>query len=257
MQKWIDLHCHLNFLEITPDEALAAARGVGVERMITIGTCEADHGTVLELVKKYYPEVHGTLGVHPHEAKEWTDKTEKFLRAHLKETGIVAVGEIGLDYFYNNSPVETQRDVFRAQLELAQEFDLPIEIHTRDAEEDTVKILSEFGGKIRGVVHCFSGSAWLAEQALDLGLNLSFSGIVTFKKAEALREICKNTPLNRLHVETDAPFLAPIPHRGKKNQPAYVVNTAAVVAELKGVSLDVLADQTRKNAKQVFSKLSW
>ncbi|MCB0411562.1 MAG: TatD family hydrolase [Bdellovibrionales bacterium] len=254
---WIDLHCHLNFLEMTPEEAIERAQAQGVERMITIGTCAADHPEVLNLVKKHYPTVHGTLGVHPHEAKEWGPATEKFLRTHLKDQGIVAVGEIGLDFYYDNSPREVQSEAFRAQLQLAEEFSLPIEIHTRDAEKETIEILQEFGGRIRGVVHCFSGSPWLAEEALKLGLNLSFSGIVTFKKAEELRQICLQTPLDRMHVETDAPFLAPVPHRGQKNEPAFVTHTAELVAQLKGISLQQLSEQTKKNALKVFQRLDW
>lgn len=257
MTKWADLHCHLNFLETSPEEAVAAAQAVGVERMITIGTCSEDHQTVLDLVQKFYPVVHGTLGVHPHEAKDYTESTENFLRRHLGDKGIVAVGEIGLDYYYDNSPRETQQEVFRKQLSLAEEFGLPVEVHTRDAEEDTVEILSEFKDRVKGVIHCFSGSSWLAQKALDLGWNLSFSGILTFKKAEELRQICIATPLDRLHVETDAPYLAPVPHRGKKNQPAYVIHTAEKVAELKGVDLEELARQTRQNALQMFPRLQW
>lgn len=257
MLKWLDLHCHLNFLEQSPEEAIASAQAVGVERMVTIGTCAEDHPDVLNLVKKFFPVVHGTLGVHPHEAKDYDQKTEDFIRAHLNDPGIVAVAEIGLDYYYDSSPRDVQKEVFRKQLALAQEFSLPVEIHTRDAEEDTVEILSEYKDKVRGVIHCFTGTRWLAEQALNLGWNISFSGVVTFKNADDLRETCKMVPLNRLHVETDAPFLAPVPHRGKKNQPAFVTSTAEKVAELKGVSLSQLADQTRANALQMFPRLQW
>lgn len=255
--KWLDLHCHLNFLEISPEEAIANAKSVGVERMVTIGTCADDHQTVLDLVKKFFPVVHGTLGVHPHEAKDYNEATETFMREHLRDQGIVAVAEIGLDYYYDSSPREIQREVFRKQLALAEEFGLPVEIHTRDAEQDTIEILSEFKSKVRGVIHCFTGTRWLAEQALNLGWNISFSGVLTFKNAQDLRETCKIVPLERLHVETDAPFLAPVPHRGKKNQPAYVTDTASWVADLKGVSLEQLAEQTRRNALQMFPLLQW
>ncbi len=255
--EWIDIHTHLNFLEGTPEEAIQRARQVGVERMITIGTEPEDHSIVLDLARKFSPHVFCTLGVHPHEAKKYDDLVETFLRKNLPDRRVVAVAEIGLDYYYDSSPRDVQRDVFRRQLELACEFDLPIEIHTRDAEEDTVKILKEFSGRVRGVIHCFTGTQYLADEALALGYNISFSGIVTFRSAESLREVLKTVPLDRLHVETDAPYLAPVPHRGKKNEPAFVVDTAKLVAEIKGVSLQELCDQTRANALAMFPKLVW
>jgi TatD DNase family protein len=252
---WIDVHTHLNFLEISPEQALSEAKQAGVERVITIGTEPKDHQVVLDLAQKYFPQVVCTLGIHPHEAALFTPEVETFFRAHLQAKEVVAVGEIGLDYYYNNAPAEVQKRAFRSQLKLAQEFSLPVEIHTRDAEADTVEILKEFGGQVRGIIHCFTGTKWLAEQVLNLGLDISFSGVVTFKKADELREVVKFVPLSRLHVETDAPFLAPMPHRGKKNVPAYVVHTAEVVAQLKGVTLAELAQQTQLNALRTFPKL--
>jgi TatD DNase family protein len=179
------------------------------------------------------------------------------LRDHLNDREVLAVGEVGLDFYYEHSPRDIQTKVFRNQLELAQEFNLPIEIHTRDAEKETIEMVKAFGGKIRGLVHCFSGSQWLADEALALGLNLSISGIVTFPKAEELRQVVKSIPLERIHVETDAPFLTPVPFRGKKNTPALVVHTAQKVAELHGISLEQLAQQVRENALQLFPKLHW
>jgi TatD DNase family protein len=167
----------------------------------------------------------------------------------------VAVGEIGLDYYYDHSPREEQKDAFRRQLEIAARHQMPIEIHTRDAEADTVEILNEFRGRLSGIVHCFTGTMWLARQALDLGLDISFSGVITFKNAGDLREVVKFVPLERLHVETDAPFLAPVPMRGKSNQPAFVVHTARAVAQLKQISEDQLLEATRNNARRTFPKL--
>lgn len=254
--KWIDLHTHLNMLEISPQEALDQAKLAGVEHVITIGTQPDDHPVVLDLARKYYPRVHCTLGVHPHDAKAYTSEGEAFMRAHFQDPEVVGVGEIGLDYYYENSERDVQRQVFEKQLALSIEYNLPVEIHTRDAEEDTDAILRNFGGKVRGVLHCFTGTPWLADRALDLGLNLSFSGIITFKSADELRKVVIATPLDRLHVETDAPFLAPVPMRGKKNVPAFMVHTASELAKLKQVSLEDLCKQTWTNAQTLFPKLA-
>lgn len=254
---WIDIHAHLEMLEDSPDEAIAKAQAVGVERLITIGTEPGDHPLVLALAKKHFPVVSCTLGIHPHHGAEWTPAVESYLRAHLNEPEVVAVGEIGMDYYYKQSPPEAQKEAFRRQLALAEEFNLPVEIHTRDAEQDTVDILNEFKGRVRGVIHCFTGTAWLARQCLDLGYNISISGVVTFKNADELRATCKMIPLDRIHVETDAPFLAPVPMRGKKNTPAFVVHTAAAVAELHDISLETLSARTNENARQLFPKLKW
>lgn len=255
--KWIDVHTHINMLDISAEEAIKQAQAAGVDRMFTIGTQPSDHPLVLELAQRFYPTVHCTLGVHPHDAKAYTDEGESFMRAHFQDNVVVAVGEIGLDYYYDNSDRQTQRDIFEKQLALSIEYGLPVEIHTRDAEPDTANILKNFGGKIRGLLHCFTGTQWLADQALDLGLNISISGVVTFKSAEELRSVVKTIPLDRIHIETDAPFLAPIPMRGKKNIPSYVVHTAKCVADLKGISLEELSKHTNANARTLFPKLSW
>lgn len=253
---WIDVHTHLNFLkDKSPEEALIEARAAGVSRFITIGTEPADHPVVLAIAQKYFPEVACSLGIHPHEGKVYSDEIHQFLEANVGRREVVAVGEIGLDYHYDNSPREEQKEAFRKQLDLAARHKLPIEIHTRDADEDTVEILKEFRGRLSGIIHCFTGTQWLAENALDLGLDISFSGVITFKNAGDLREVVKYVPLDRLHVETDAPFLAPIPMRGKSNVPAYVVHTAKAVADLKGIDLDTLKAATRANARRTFPKL--
>jgi TatD DNase family protein len=252
---WIDVHTHLNMLDRTPEQALAEARRVGVERVITIGTEPQDLPVVLKLAETLAPAVFCTLGVHPHEAELLTPDTEQFIRTHAGHPRVVALGEMGLDYYYDNAPRELQQQVFRRQLQMAVEYDLPVEIHTRDAEEDTVAILREFDGRVRGLFHCFTGTQWLADRGLELGLNISISGVVTFKNAEALREVVKTVPLERLHVETDAPFLAPVPHRGQKNHPALILHTAQMVANLKNISLDELAKYTLQNSEKLFSKL--
>lgn len=255
--SWIDIHAHLDMLEDSPEVTLQRAKAGGVSKIITIGTEPSDHEFVLKTAKQFYPDVYCTLGVHPHQGVQWKEEIGQWIEKHLPEKEVVAVGEIGLDYHYNQSPVEDQREAFRRQLDIARRHKLPVQIHTREAEQDTVEILKEFKGEVTGLIHCFTSSSWLAKECLDLGLNISFSGIVTFKNAESLRDTCKLVPLDRLHVETDAPFLAPVPQRGKKNTPAFVVHTAALVAQLKGVSEEKLAEATNENARQLFPKIVW
>lgn len=256
MHEWIDIHCHLDRLEGGPEHALKLAQEAGVKRLITIGTEPNDLPIVLDLAEKYSPHVFCTLGVHPHDGVKYTDEVGEYLRKNATNPRVVAIGEIGLDYYYNQSPKDEQMHAFREQLKIAADLGLPVEIHTRDAEEDTVKILSEFEGQVIGVIHCFTGTEYLANEALRLGFNISISGVVTFKNADSLRQIVKNIiPLDRIHIETDAPFLAPVPQRGKPNTSAYVVHTAQVVADLKNVSLQILSEQTKKNAEKLFFKL--
>ncbi|MBY0555318.1 TatD family hydrolase [bacterium] len=256
MLEWIDVHCHLDRLEGGSELALKQAIDVGVSRIITIGTEPADLPIVIDLAEKFSPHVFCTIGVHPHDGVKYNDEVGEFLRKNASHPRVVAIGEIGLDYYYNQSPKEEQIYAFREQLKIAADTGLPVEIHTRDAEEDTIKILEEFKGQVKGIIHCFTGTGNLAQQALDLGYNISISGVVTFKNADDLRNTVKNiVPLDRLHVETDAPFLAPVPMRGKSNTSAYVVHTAQVVADLKNVSLQTLSEQTKKNAEKLFFKL--
>jgi len=254
---WIDVHAHLDMLEDSPEITLQKAKAAGVSKIVTIGTEPSDHEFVLNTARQFYPDIYCTLGVHPHQGMMWKDEVGAWIEKYLPEREVVAVGEIGLDYYYTKSPVEEQKLAFRKQLDMARRFKMPVQIHTREAEQDTVEILKEFKGEVTGLIHCFTSSTWLAEQCLDLGYNISFSGIVTFKSAESLRETCKLVPLNRMHVETDSPFLAPIPQRGKKNTPAFVVHTAALVAELKGISLEKLAEATNENARHLFPKIQW
>lgn len=256
MASWIDVHTHLNFLkDTTPETAITEGKALGVERFITIGTEPADFPVVLDIARKHFPTVGCTLGVHPHEGRVYDDAVEQFLETYVDEPEVVAVGEIGLDYYYDQSPREEQREAFRRQMEIAFGHKMPVEIHTRDAEEDTIEILKEYKARVGGIIHCFTGTMNLARASLDLGFDISISGVVTFKNADELREVVKFVPLDRLHVETDAPFLAPVPMRGKSNVPAYVVHTARAVASLKGVTEEALAVATLANARRTFPKL--
>lgn len=253
---WIDIHTHLNFLDISPEQAIADGKRLGLRHFVTIGTEPEDWPVVLDLAQRF-PEVYCTLGTHPHEGKVYSSQWESFLRQNLSNPRVIAVGEIGLDYYYNNSSRDEQLEAFRRQMSLAEEFQLPVEIHTRDAEDDTIAILREYRDRVRGVIHCFTGSQRLADEALAAGYNLSFSGIVTFKKAEDLQAVCRQTPLDRMHVETDAPFLAPTPLRGQKNRPEFMLWTAQFVAEMKGVPIPDFCVQMRENARRLFPRLGW
>lgn len=256
MAKWIDVHTHLNFLKgVSPEDAIRQGQASGVERFITIGTEPGDHPIVLDLARKYFPVVACTLGVHPHEGQVYNDAIEKYLDENVDSREVVAVGEIGLDYYYDQSPRDLQKEAFRRQMEIAAKHQLPVEIHTRDAEEDTIEVLKEFKGRVGGIIHCFTGTMNLAQASLDAGFDISFSGVVTFKNADDLRAVAKYVPLDRLHVETDAPFLAPVPMRGKSNIPAYVVHTGRAVASIKGIDEETLARATMANARRTFSKL--
>lgn len=253
--QWIDVHAHLNMLETSVSESLRIAHEAGVKTIFTIGTTPEDLPLVLKIAQDNYPSVVCTLGIHPHDAQLFDNPSEEFIRKNALSKEVMAVGEIGLDYYYKNSEPEVQKKVFEQQLQIAADLNLPVEIHTRDAEEDTYAILKNFNGRVKGLLHCFTGTQWMADRALDLGFNISISGVVTFKNAGSLRDVVKSLPLDRIHVETDAPFLAPMPHRGKKNTPAFVVHTAEIVANLKGITTLELAKHTRQNAQKLFPKL--
>ena len=246
---WVDVHTHLHMLK-DPDKAVKTALQSGVQKMMTIGTSSKDWDQVLKDTQKF--SVFGALGQHPHEAKDYNDSSEEKLKHGLQNENIKALGEIGLDYYYEHSDRLIQQDVFRRQMAVAEELGLSVEIHTRDAEEDTIKILKEYP-KVQGLLHCFTGSYDMAKNALDIGYNISFSGIITFKKADDLRSVCEKVPIDRLHIETDAPYLAPMPHRGKENQPAWILHTAETVARLHKVSIEELKEQTWRNACKLFS----
>jgi TatD DNase family protein len=251
----IDVHAHLDMLETSPAETYQLALNKNVSTIITIGTEPADHPIVLDIAKSLYPKVYCTLGVHPHQANLWSTQVREFIKDHAMLPYVVAVGEIGLDYYYNTCDPIEQKKAFHEQLELSIELDLPVQIHTREAEEDTISILEQFRGKAKGIIHCFTGSQQLAEACLDLGFYISISGVVTFKNAENLRSIVKSLPVDRFTVETDSPFLAPAPHRGKKNTPAYVADIAKFVAELRGLDYQQLVQLSRDNTIRVFNKI--
>lgn len=252
---WLDLHTHLNMLEQSPEIAIAEAQALGIKRLVTIGTEPNDLPVVLGLAQKFYPVVTCTLGIHPHEGGVYSQAVEDFILKEAPAKEVVAIGEIGLDYYYKHSSPEDQKKAFIRQMEIAEQLKMPVEIHTRDADDDTIDILKMFKGRVRGILHCFTGTQKLATEALNLDYNISISGVVTFKNADSLRDIVKNTPLDRLHVETDAPFLTPAPFRGVKNTPQYVIFTARFVAELKNTPLDQFAPQMLENAQKMFPKL--
>lgn len=251
----IDSHVHLDDLRYDTDRntILQRAEAAGVEAMVTIG-CDLATSQAAVALAQAHPQVFATIGVHPHEAKEIEEGWYDSFRSLARRPKVVAYGEIGLDYHYDHSPREIQRERFREQIHLARELALPLVIHTREAQEDTVTILrEESAGDVGGVFHCFSGDAWLAKDALDLGFYLSFSGVLTFKNAAMLRDIAKTVPLDRLMVETDCPYLAPVPYRGKRNEPAYVQYVAETLAAIRGNgSIESIARATVDNTKRVF-----
>ena len=253
----IDSHCHLVYdgLADRQDEVLASARARGVGGFLNISTRQSEWNDVIAVADRE-PDVWASVGVHPHEADAHPDLGASALVEASRHPRVVAIGECGLDYHYDKSDRAAQRERFAAHIEAARQTGLPLIIHTRDAEEDTAAILIKAVGKggIRAVLHCFTGSAELARTALDLGLTISISGIVTFKNAKDLQETAKAIPLDRLLVETDSPFLAPVPHRGRTCEPAFVADTAAFLAELRDEPLDLLASATTANFFRLFDK---
>jgi TatD DNase family protein len=286
----VDSHCHIDgeAFDADRDEVVERARAAGVAAMLNVGTGDPhsdDFRRAVEVAEKY-EFVWASVGVHPHDAKLYDDRAEEHLLELVRASEkVIAWGEIGLDYYYDHSPRDVQRDVFRRQIRLAKELALPIIVHSRDANADTVGILrDEFlsGGRppeakangLRlkanssvvdkasdkplalshkpGVMHCFGGTPEMAEQLMEAGFYISFAGNVTFRKAEELRDAARVVPLDRLLVETDCPYMTPVPHRGKRNEPAMVVHTAQFLAELKGVEFDVLAKQTTENFSSLF-----
>ena len=255
--RLIDSHCHLNYegLAERQDEVLNTARAAGVTGFLNISTRQREWNDVI-VVAEANDDVWATVGVHPHEADAHPDLGAKVLADAASHQRVIAIGECGLDYYYDKSDRQAQRERFLAHIEAARATGLPLVVHTRDAEEDTAEILGravEEGG-VRGVLHCFTGSQDLALKALDFGFYISLSGIVTFKNAQDLQETARIIPEDRLLVETDSPFLAPVPHRGRKCEPAFVADTARFVAGLRGVDVETLAQQTTDNFFKLFSK---
>jgi len=278
----IDSHCHIDgeAFDADRDDVIQRAHDAGVVAMLNVGTGDPhsnDFRKAVSVAEKY-ENVFASVGVHPHDAKLYDDKAEEHLIDLARSKKVVAWGEIGLDYYYDHSPRDVQREVFRRQIRVAKDLNLPVIIHSRDANEDTVAILAEeftiidSGTKTDvktevsgitdnwqlntdnwpGVMHCFGGTPEMAKELMDLGFFISFAGNVTFKKAEELREAARVVPIDKLLVETDCPFLTPVPFRGKRNEPAFVVHTAAFLAAFFGVSLDLVAEQTSRNFQKLF-----
>jgi TatD DNase family protein len=250
---FVDSHCHLDDERFADDldAVLERATAAGVTRVLTIGTGDGppEIDRAVRLADRY-PQVYASIGVHPHDASKMTPQTYDDLRALSAHSKVIALGEIGLDYHYDFSPREIQREVFIEQLRLAHAVNLPITIHTREAWEDTISILREhWSGE--GVMHCFTGNPAQAREALGLGFHLSYGGVVTFKTAEDVRESARITPEDRLLIETDAPYLAPIPWRGKRNEPAMMVKTAEKLAEIRGTTPEAIAAVTTANFERL------
>ena len=251
----IDTHTHLDDTRYDGDrdETIERARKAGVCAFLTIGCDLATSRSAVTLADQH-GDVYASVGVHPHEVKHIGDGWYDELRRLARHKKVVAYGEIGLDYHYNHSSPQEQRQRFREQVQLARELRLPVIIHTREAQQDTIAILKEeMASEVGGVFHCFSGDAWLAKDALDLGFYLSFSGILTFQNATMLREIARQTPLDRVLIETDCPYLTPVPHRGKRNEPAFVSHVARQLAEIHSeLSLEKIEEATTDNARRLF-----
>lgn len=254
----IDTHCHLDFPDFAAerDDIVARAHAAGVKQMITISTRVRKFPEILAIAEKY-PTVFCSVGTHPHNADEELDIPVSELIELARHPRVVAIGEAGLDYFYDNAPREAQAIGLRNHIAAARDTGLPLVIHSRSADEDMAAILTEETGKgaFPFLLHCFSSGPELARIGVELGGYVSFSGILTFPKSEELREIAKTVPLERMLVETDAPYLAPKPFRGKRNEPAYVAHTAAVLAETVGISAEEIARITTENAFRIFSKM--
>jgi TatD DNase family protein len=253
----IDSHCHLEYKGLVEDQqgVLARARAAGIGGFLNISTKRAEWEQVVGTAERE-PDVWASVGIHPHEADAHADLGAAVLRGATEHPRVIGIGETGLDYYYDHSGRETQQALFRMHIGVARETGLPLIIHTRDAEEDTLAILGDETeqGPFPALIHCFTASADFAQKVLELGLMISLSGIVTFKNAKELQEIAKELPPNRMLVETDSPFLAPAPHRGQTCEPAFTADTARFVAELRGEEFEALADNTTRNFFFLFSK---
>ncbi len=253
----VDSHCHLNYKGLIEDQSavLDRARESGVTAMLNISTRESEWRDIVATAERE-SDVWSSIGIHPHEADAHPDIDLAKLVDEARHERVVAIGETGLDYYYDHSDRDRQRQSFRTHIHAAQETGLPIIVHTRDAEDDTAAIMAEEmeQGAYTGVIHCFTASEEFAHKALDLGLYISISGIVTFKNAKDLQETAAKLPIDRLLVETDAPFLAPVPHRGKTGEPAFVADTAKFLAELRGEDYAALCEATAENFYRLFNK---
>lgn len=254
----VDSHCHLDFPDFADelDAVVARARSAGVGRILTISTQVKKHAQVLAIAERF-PDVFCSVGTHPNSADKEPDIDAAALLAIARHPKVVAIGEAGLDYFRNNSPRDIQEKSFRQHIAAARQSKLPLVIHSRDCDDDMKRVLEEESGKgaFPAILHCYTGGRDLAMRAIELGLYVSFTGILTFKNSSNLRELAAALPSDRVMVETDAPYLAPGPHRGKRNEPSFVVETAKVLAEARGVSFDEIARQTTENFFRLFNKV--
>ncbi len=254
----VDSHCHLDVPDFAGelDDVMARARAAGVGSLVTISTRAKQHAQVLAIAERF-PEVYCSLGTHPHHSQEELDISADDLTTRADHPKIVAIGEAGLDYHYNFSARDAQHLTFRKYIAVARKTGLPLIIHSRDADTDMMDILTDEAGKgaFAAVLHCYTGGPDLARRAVALGFSISFTGILTFKNSDQLRAIARQLPSDRILLETDAPYLAPVPHRGRRNEPAYVVETARVLAETRGVSLSEITRQTTENFFRLFAKV--
>jgi len=250
---FIDSHAHLEMREFDQDrdEVVQRALSAGLDLIVTVGTNPADCIKAVEIAQRY-PQVYAIIGVHPHEVKDVVQSDYDSITKLAKHEKVVAYGEIGLDFFRNLSPWALQIEHFEKQLVMAHELNLPVVIHDRDAHKETVEMLKRWPGNRRGIVHCFSGDARMAKQCVDMGFYISITGVVTFKKSEELLDVVRQTPLEHILIETDSPFLAPEPHRGKRNEPANVIFVARKIAEIKGVTTEEVGRVTSENARRIF-----
>lgn len=254
MKQMIDSHAHLDEerFDEDRDEFIKSLKENAISYVINPSSDMETSRRVVELSNKY-ENIFAAVGIHPHDAEGFKEEDLVELRELSKDERVVAIGEIGLDYYYDNSPREIQKEVFRKQLQLAYELDLPVIIHTRDAMGDTYDILKEFEGRVRGVMHCYTGSIEMAEKFIKMGFYISIAGPVTFKNAVNVREMAKQIPLERLLIETDSPYLAPVPNRGKRNDPTNVRYVADMLANLKEIQIDKIIEHSRENTVELFS----
>lgn len=259
--NFVDTHCHLQLIheKMGPTSSvqgiIQAAKAENVNKLLTVSGSLDDLQRVVAIVEEF-PNVFGALGVHPHDASKMQESHFDFIKAHLQHAKISALGEIGLDYYYEYSPKEIQKEVFLRYLKLANEYEKPVVIHTRDAEEDTIEILKKYGANLKGVVHCFTGSLELAQFIVKEcpNLFLGFTGVITFKNAQKIREVVQATPIERIFIETDSPFMAPEPFRGKTNQPSYIPYILNKVAQIKGLAEIEVLNITNHNCEFLFQE---
>lgn len=253
---FIDSHAHLDDDRFDDDREILieSLRANNIDLVFNIGADIKTSKASVELAKKY-DHIYAVVGIHPHDAEDAEDNYLDILRELSLEEKVVAIGEIGLDFYYDNSPRDIQRKVFKEQLKLAKELNLPVVIHTRDASQETFDILKEAGkdGSLRGIMHCYSGSVEMAKEYIKLGFYISIAGPVTFKNSRVVKDVAKEIPLDKLLIETDCPYLSPEPHRGKRNEPKLVKHTAEKIAEIRGISLEELAKATSENTKRIFN----